>query len=215
MTPRKDPGSYTVQDEPFDTYGATKVPLLTPHGPVTLTLTGPGHIAVDAGYVTADYEHPANYSGGEWFSWDGIEIAGSAHFYAGDGWAPRDSLTHLYSRGGSVTARRKDGLLAYWGEIVRRYAAEHPHVLAHADLRDAVASLTSASQDVAKAEAELAGLRAARTRAKQSVRARLAAAHRTRQGGSRDCPRPYYNEAVNGYVAELENDPAFMASVKS
>ena len=212
MTTRTDPGSYTVQDPPFDTYGATKVPLRTPHGPVTLTLTDPGHIAVDAGYVNADWEQPANYSGGEWFAWDGIEVAGSAHFYAGDGWAHRDGLTHLYSRGGSITPRREAGILAYWGEIVRLYAAGHPHVLAHADLRDAVASLARKDQDITEAEAALRELRADRTRARRAIRLALAASYRTGGPDSPDSPRPYYNEPVNGYVVSLVNDRDFMVA---
>lgn len=212
MTTRKDPGSYTVQDGPFDTYGATKVPLRTPYGPVTLTLTDPGHIACGAGYVAAEWDSPASYSAGEWFSWDGIEVAGSAHFYAGDDWAPRDGLTHLYSRGGSVTPRRKAGVLAYWGEIVRRYAAEHPHVTAHAALREAVTSLASADKDIAEAEAALRELRAGRTRAKRAVRQALTASYRTGGPDSPDSPRPYCDEPVNGYVVELVNDRDFMVA---
>jgi hypothetical protein len=212
LTARKDPGSYTVQDEPFDTWGATKVPLRTPHGPVTLTLPDAGHIMCDAGYVTAEWEHAANYSGGEWFSWDGIEVAGSANFHAETGWAPRDSLTHLYSRGGSVTPRRETGILAYWGEVVRRYAAEHPHVLAHAGLRAAVANLSKQDTAIHEAETALAELRSERTRAKRAIRQALAAAYRTGGPDSPDSPRPYRNEPVSGYVAELVNNRDFMVT---
>jgi hypothetical protein len=215
MTTRTDPGSYTVQDPPFDTYGATKVPLRTPRGPVTLTITDAGHIMIEAGYVTADYQHATNYSGGEGFTVDNIEVAGSAHFYANTGWGLRkldSSLTHLYGLGGSVTPRRQADVVAYWGEIVRRYAAEHPHVLAHAGLRDAVATLARKDRDIAEAEAALRELRAARTRARRDIRRALTATFRTGGPDSPDSPRPYHSEPVSGYVAELVNDRDFMVA---
>jgi hypothetical protein len=215
MPTKTDPGSYTVQDPPFDTYGATKVPLRTPRGPVTLTLTDAGHIMIEAGYVTADYQHATNYSGGEGFTVDNIEVAGSAHFYAETGWGLRDlgdNPPHLYGLGGSVTPRRQADVIAYWGEIVRRYVAEHPHVLAHAGLRDAVATLARKDKDIHEAEATLQELRKQRTQAKRAIRRALAATYRTGGPDSPDSPRPYCNEPVSGYVVELVNDRDFMVA---
>lgn len=212
MTAKTDPGSYAITDAPFDVYGATKAPLRTPHGPVTLTFTDAGHVMVDAGYVTREWEHAANYTEGEWFAWDGIEIAGSAHFDAETRWSPSDSFTHLYSRGGSVTPRRQAGILAYWGEVVRRYVTEHPHVPAHAGFRNAVADLDKQNEAIAKAEAELSKLRTARTRAKRAVRQALTAEYRTGGPDSPDSPRPYARESLNGYVASLVNDRDFMVT---
>ena len=95
---------------------------------------------------------------------------------------------------------------------MRLYAAGHPHVLAHADLRDAVASLARKDQDIAEAEAALRELRADRTRAKRAVRQALTASYRTGGPDSPDSPRPYYNEPVNGYVVSLVNDRDFMVA---
>lgn len=215
MSGKPDPGSYTINDEPFDTYGATKVPLRTPHGPLTLTFTGAGHVACDAGYVTTEWGHSANYSEGEWFAWDGIEVAGSAHFYAEDNWTTRDSLTHLYSRGGSVTARRGTGIVAYWSEIVRRYVAEHPHIPAHAGLREAVKSLGDQDEAIHEAEQKLAGMRKTRAAARREVRRAFVAEHTLRAAEGLDEPRPYAHETVSGYVTELANDADLINAIQA
>lgn len=218
-TTKTDPGSYTICDEPFDVYGATYVPLRTPHGPVTLTFISGDIVRVAAGYQRYEYDRgEANLSGGEAFIWANREVCGDVFLYRyGSAWSTKPYPEHiegvsLYGRGGNVTDRMTAGTVAYWTEVVRRYAAEHPHILAHAAFRSAVTELTRQGEKIAEAEQALRELRAVRTQARRAVRQALIAEHRTTENGL-DCPRPYYNETVNGYVVELMNDPVFVTAI--
>lgn len=211
MTTKTDPGSYTITDEPFDTYGATYVPLDTPRGPVTLMFNG-DIIDVRSGYKVNEYSHGEVTRTDEMpgFTVDAITVGGSASFTV-DG-KPRDDA-HLYGKGGTITPRREADILAYWAEVVRRYVAEHPHIPAHAAHRDAIRRLNSHADKIKDAEEALKTLRAERTSLRREVRDTLASSLRTETDGAMNAPRPYYNETLNGYVIELMNDPAFQASI--
>lgn len=214
MTVKKDPGSYSVTDEPFDVYNATYAPLNTPHGPVTLVFLDGSVVDVRSGYVTSEYSRDevkmnVDVPG---FTVDEITVGGSASFTI-DG-TPRNDA-HLYGKGGSITPRREKFILAYWAEIVRRYAREHPHVPAHAAHRNAVRKLNDQNEAITKAEEQLKAMRAARTQIRRMVRVTLAEDIRTGAdfGGAADTPRPYSRETLNGYVIELKNDAGFMRSI--
>lgn len=214
MAVKEDPGSYAVHDEPFDTYSATYVPLRTPHGPITLVVIGNGAADVRSGYVTSEYSRGevTRTEDVPGFTVDNITVGGSASFTF-DG-TPRNDA-HLYGKGGSITPRREKFVLAYWAEIVRRYAAEHAHIPAHAQFRASVAAMREQDETIRKAEEELAAMRRERAKMRREVRRAFIVDYMMSERGAMDAPRTYHDDSTytSGYVIELQNDAEFMRSL--
>jgi hypothetical protein len=206
MAAKTDPGSYTVQDDPFDTFSATLVPLHTPLGPVTLHFMSDDQVFVDSGYQVADYRSAEGA-----FTWKGAEVVGAQTLWQDQGWMPRPEQQygrpHFTSRSNrNITALMTEGILAYWSEIVRRYVAEHPLIPAHARLRRAVKTLADQEKAIHEAEQQLAEMRKARARDKRQVYSAFIEVHTVSEPGITCWPVPYRHETLNGYVLELEND---------
>ena len=220
-TGKPDPGSYAIHDAPFDTYGATLVPLRTPHGPVTLHFTDADHVYASSGYQAAEYGRGQAYlnTDDEAFTWKGADVVGSAHFYRATGWStenPDDLLargTHFTGKGRNITPLMAQAIAAYWQAVIVRYVTEHPLIPAHAGLRDATRKMTEQEKGVRKAEEQLAGLRRGLTAARRHVRRALTAEYPLREPKTADMPRPYHGESLNGYVTELENSRHFITAI--
>jgi hypothetical protein len=201
--------------EAFDRYGATVVPLRTPLGPVTLTITDGTHIHADSGYITSEYGAHAHLNDdGEAFTWRGAEVIGSAHLYIELGWLPRTGheyggMPRLSKRtpggfGRDMTAQQSADIVGYWSAVATRYVADHPDVLAHAAFRAAVLAMGRKAAEIKTAEAALSDLRKESARLRRKVRATFAAGYRT----TTDIwPYPDHDSSyASGYVIELDQD---------
>ena len=156
-----DPGSYTVTDDPFDTYGGTTVPLHTPYGPLTLHFTDGGHVYADSNYQVREYASgPSLNTTAESFTWKGADVIGSEHFYADAGWMPHDQDGQFWGRDRAITAKMTAEIIACWSAVITRYAAENPHIPVHAQFRDRVLATGKQAAVIREAEETLRALRA-------------------------------------------------------
>lgn len=220
MTTQADPGSYTVADDPWDDFQSTMVPLRTPLGPVTLHFLNADEVFMVSGYETGPYRGGQAYgnTGDEAFTWKGAEIIGSQNFRRdGEAWLPLTSANypdrgygglHFSARKGrNVTAKMAQDIAAYWAEVIRRYAAEHPLIPAHAGHRQAVRELTAQEKAIHEAEQELGRMRQARARLRRDVRRTFIDESTASEPDVTCWPSPYSGETLNGYVLELKHDP--------
>lgn len=219
-TTQADPGSYAVADDPWDDFQSTMVPLRTPLGPVTLHFLHAGEVFMVSGYETGPYRGGQAHgnTGDEAFTWKGAEIIGAQNFRRdGGAWLPLTSANypdrgygslHFSARKGrNVTDKMAQDIAAYWAEIIRRYAAEHPLIPAHAGHRLAVRELEAQEKAIHETEAVLARMRKSRTRIRREVRRTFIEVSATDEPDVTCWPLPYRNATLNGYVLELQHDP--------
>ena len=217
--PKPDPGSYTVQDDPWDDFQSTIVPLRTPLGPVTLHFLDAGEVFMVSGYETGEYRGGQAYGNGEQeaFTWKGAEIIGAQNFRPdGDAWVPLTNknfpgqgygTVHFSARKDrNVTDKMAQDIAAYWAEIIRRYAAEHPRIPAHAQLRREVKLLTDTETALDEIERQRKELFRARALARRAVLLAFTGERIASEPDVTCWPLPYSREVANGYVAQLEND---------
>lgn len=219
MSTQTDPGSYAVADDPWDDFQSTMVPLRTPLGPVTLHFIDDEQVMVVSGCETGEYRSQyATIDGGEEaFTWKGAEIVGSQHLFLDQGWMPRREpeygTPHFSARGRTVTPLMTSRIVAYWSELVRRYAAEHPLIPAHAAHRRAVRELEDQEKAIHEAEQALSRMRRERTRLRRGVRSTFIELSATDEPDVTCWPLPYRNATQNGYVLELQHDPALNQTI--
>jgi hypothetical protein len=219
-------GSYTVRDDPWDDFQSTIVPLHTPHGPVTLHFLHGSEVFMVSGYETGEYRGGQAYANteDEAFTWKGAEIIGSQNFRLdGGAWRPLTNRNypgqgygtlHFSARKGrNVTDKMARDIAVCWAEIIGHYAAGHPRIPAHAQLRRVVKVLTDTEAALDEIERQLAELREARTTARQAVRSAFTSERITSEPDVTCWPLPYSRETANGYVAELENDPELARTI--
>jgi hypothetical protein len=201
--------------EAFDRYGATVVPLRTPLGPVTLTVTDGTHMCADSGYQASEYRRGYAHLNDdmEAFTWHGAEVVGMAHLYIERGWMPRTGreyggMPSLSRRtpgsamGRDMTAKQCADVVAYWSAVASRYASEHPDVLAHAAFRAAVLAMGKKESEIRETEEVLAVMRKNRAALRREVRATFAAGYRTTTDVR---PYPDHDSSyASGYVTGLD-----------
>lgn len=226
MTTQTDPGSYTAQDDPWDDFQSTRVPLRTPLGPVTLHFLHSREVFMISGYETGEYQGGQAYGNteDEAFTWKGAEIIGSQNFRQdGGAWVPltnKNFPDHGYGRvhftarkGRNVTDKMAQDIAAYWAAIITRYAAEHPLIPAHAQLRRDVKVLTDTETALDEIERQRKELFRARALARRAVLLAFTGERIVSEPDVACWPLPYSRETANGYVAELESDPQLARTI--
>ena len=128
-------------------YQATpRVTAQSPIGPVVLAFTDAGHVHVSCDAHVNDRK-PA-------VVWRGEDYLPSIHLYAADGWESKPGdRPHVTRRSNWSDAPRtyRDGIVATLAAFVREYVAQHPEVLAEAELAATTNALREALAEQAKA----------------------------------------------------------------